>query len=452
MTRCVVLVGLLGAIGCDGTANTHSDAIQADAATPDAPPPVFHPFWTSGTRLRARLWTPLDGGDPIFGGWRDTLLDTDCENAIAADGVERCMPVHARIETEESYAGGAVYADAACTQKLAIATAARCGRDRYAVTSATKPTLHAFPVGAVYTGPIWSNPGCTQRQPYLGVTLYPVGSTEEPATSFAATERYMTLVGGFLHEQYGFGDGSTLDLGILATESGSCRPDGGISSGTTACGPTSRAPALQLVFSDAACTRHALLAWRPGGPKYPPQGTVARPFVSKQGQCPTAFTVWTAAYDPPWKFSFGDVTYYDGSCTAQHTDGWTKLYDVTPSPPQSQFPTGTLAPTAPNGRLGYLMWTGPDGAAIPVANWDHQLGRACFALVGNDGAFRCLPPGGDGTCNGQTPVHYVGDYSWETPTGPSCDLQGVGNGWSVEDSAGQTVDPSTFAALHEVIE
>ena len=43
--------------------------------------------------------------DPIFFGWRDTLLDTDCQSTTAADGADRCQPLHIRADQ--------FYADAA---------------------------------------------------------------------------------------------------------------------------------------------------------------------------------------------------------------------------------------------------------------------------------------------------------------------------------------------------
>jgi len=109
--------------------------------------PVFKQFWTSGTRFRARLWKAVDGGEPVFGGWRDTQLDTDCESAMASDRVERCMPLHAQVDPAR------YHSDPLCSEPLAWAPTSPCGHDNYAVTSA--PPYSAFRITGVYTGPVY---------------------------------------------------------------------------------------------------------------------------------------------------------------------------------------------------------------------------------------------------------------------------------------------------------
>src|SRR3954463_11488264 len=98
----VLFVVVLGA--CRINFGDHPDAqTNGDTLVDVQPPATFVPNWKSGTRIRAITYSALDGGDPHWFTWRDTQLDTDCDGSVAADGIERCLPLTANA--------GSYYAD-----------------------------------------------------------------------------------------------------------------------------------------------------------------------------------------------------------------------------------------------------------------------------------------------------------------------------------------------------
>jgi hypothetical protein len=60
----------------------------------------------SGTRIKMRVLTTPDGAKSLYG-WRDTMLNVDCNFMTAIDGVLRCLP-------SGPYRNG-YFGDAACT-------------------------------------------------------------------------------------------------------------------------------------------------------------------------------------------------------------------------------------------------------------------------------------------------------------------------------------------------
>lgn len=486
-----VIVAVVAAAGCQSSSQLPADT-QADTQV-DAVQPMFQPFWKSGTRMRARLWTSAEGGDPIFGGWRDTLLDTNCESALAADGVERCLPRHAEIMVDK-------FADASCTQPLAWAPASRCGGDKFAVdrdTSDPPKPLRAFRVLAVHTGTVFipGTAGCAPLASPGPGTWYTLGS-EEPPASFAATENREVQVGDFVHRVQAFADGSSVDQRVLRISGHTCVPTGGISAGTTGCRP-SAASLVTPVYSDSTCTQRAFVWSNPyvrfDQPLPPIDELVVDEATALCGPGARAFSVFDHPNLVARNHPGQSHLYYvkeQGMCTSQELGIGGALFTATPS---SRYPTGTIAPSAVTGRLGYLMWTGPDGVSVPIASWDHQLHRECLALIANDGTFRCMPQQPQrvvakacdtsarlesfGYCDGVLPVK-LGDDIRDNPSGPSCDEPWFGGGWSVHVSedppyvvnhtteagcepfsdraayAGglTTIAPGAFAALQEMIE
>lgn len=73
--------------------------------------PVEEVGWTSGSRLRARVWRSPDGAR-AFIGWHDLQLGVDCTLELAADGVIRCLPVTTN--------GAIAYLDATCTTPILL--------------------------------------------------------------------------------------------------------------------------------------------------------------------------------------------------------------------------------------------------------------------------------------------------------------------------------------------
>ncbi len=75
-----------------------------------------------GSRLQP-VYLEGEDGSRQFMGWFDTARQVDCSFAVATDGAWRCLPAGADA--------GRFYADAACTQRLAIVPRA-CNPPAYA--------------------------------------------------------------------------------------------------------------------------------------------------------------------------------------------------------------------------------------------------------------------------------------------------------------------------------
>lgn len=354
MNRATILVVL---VAC------RFDFDARDAATDGAVAP-FVPSWTSGPRIRARRWSPKLGGDPVFAGWHDTQTDTDCASVVASDGVERCMPGHSRADV--------LFSDAGCTNPLAFVPRSQCGHDRFAVQVDTMNRYHAFPIAGGYSGPVWdSRIGCAPASGLDG-TLYAIGP-EEPAGSFSAAQYHNALVGGYLHLFAGFSDGASRDLGRLVLGQNSCAPTGK-ALGTAPCEPEDSV--LAPVYRDAACTQRAYLGGDP---------SITEFIVDEPSLCGVAYGIYQVTANVT------AATYYTlgTACTPQTTPIGGVLLTATPI--ADPYPIGTVHPGPRRGPLGTLYWTGPDGADIALAPWDHDLGLPCFPFVAQDGVFRCLP-------------------------------------------------------------
>lgn len=455
---------------CQRGASERADAPSASDAGVDAPRATFQPYWTSGTRFRARLWKPADDSDPIFAGWRDTLLDTDCELAKTTDGVERCLPI-----TLRSYDA---YADPQATQRVTSALGSVCGRNKYAhqyYLSLGSRRYRLFPLTATYVGPVYSASG-----QFLGNTsdfpneFFRVGA-EEPPESFAMAQYAQVQVGAHIHEQYGFGDGSSIDTGVLVLPAGRCRPVGGIRPGSSACRPID-AGDMPWVFRDAACTQPALL-YEMAPPESPYRPRPDRVVLDDPSGCGSSLVV----YDVGNIVSSG--VYYEntnGTCT-EHRSIVYSLFEGTVN---STYPMGMVAPSVRTGRLGHVMWTGPDGVAIPMRSFDQDLGVSCIASGAEDGVLRCLPylsgpdvaghlsPACDdeqqtrvATCELGPPFSYaavptqscgnrVAVHAFESPStlyqasGMTCAPYPV----QTYARSGVIADPAMFPALQEIIE
>ena len=107
-----LLLLLVSSIGCasDGSADGIPDSAMGDTndGRKDGGNDVQH--YQSGTRIEARVVTTPDGAKALFG-WRDTLLDMNCQFGNTADGTVRCVPA--------SVAKLGYYSDSACTIPVA---------------------------------------------------------------------------------------------------------------------------------------------------------------------------------------------------------------------------------------------------------------------------------------------------------------------------------------------
>jgi hypothetical protein len=330
--------------------------------------PPFVPWWTSGTRFRARLVGVGDGGDPIWMGWRDTQLDTDCQGTTAADGTERCVPYHTRADQ--------FYSDAACTQPLAWMHPTMCSYDTYAFIPDAMNRTHVVPLGSVYSGPVYTPNPCTLASAPSPGMLYTTGA-EVSATMFAPTQYFTKKVGNYLHQLSGYTDGASVELNALAFNTASCRPQGGVGSGTTRCMPQGL-DTLVPVYSDSACTQRAFYS----AAGQVPTGQLV---VNETAMCGTGYSLWDVGSNTT---AANYWTLAPTGCQMQ-TTGTGTLFTATAA--VDSYPTGTVAPGPRRGRLGKLYWTADDGVAMALADWDNDLGRSCWPFIAQDGMLRCLP-------------------------------------------------------------
>lgn len=301
----------------------------------------FTPFWQSGTRLRAHLL--VGDGDPIFIGWYDAMLGTDCQPAVSADGSERCMPLGE---------GDTWYADSACTQRLAGVYPGSCKHDTY-VSAFVGGQAHAYPVlSTVFTGQAYRDVGggsCVPDNP--PAELHQVGSEVAPA--MFVTSGYSTQVhGAYTEEVNVFGDGAREELRALTFDSGSCRPFAN-DLGSAPCRASTRRG--EPVYLDGACTQPGLLWARQ--PDDPPQVTQLNVFP------PQACDMQYDLYDV-----IADVTgpkYYTKDpigCISHTTPPGAVLYTATKT--TNPYPVGTVVRGPRRGRLGRLYWIAPRRHAV----------------------------------------------------------------------------------------
>ena len=361
--RAVLLVVVLGA--CRFNFGDHTDAgTNGDVLVDVQPPATFVPDWRSGTRIRAIVYRAVEGGDPHWFNWRDTLLDTDCYPAVTSDGVERCIP---QFATSDTY-----YADAGCTVPLTFVRDNQCGRDIKYGASIVSGQYHIFPLGSVYSGSAYDvRVGCT-LQTASGGTLYTTG-TEEAPSMFEPVVYTNEAVGDYIRPYQGFGDGAALEIGSLSFNAGSCDEP------AEALGPLHCRPSILRatpVYLDAGCTQRAYLT-----------GDYTHFYVKDPTACNADFTFYQRTAD------LTAANYFVKSlagCNSQVTPASMKLLDGLPT--QNPFPSGTVVPGPDRGRLGTLYWVGPDGLGIVQDySWDQQLHRRCRPFVGGDGKMRCLP-------------------------------------------------------------
>lgn len=441
-----------------------ADVLLDDGGTPIPP---FQPFWASGTRLRARLLVPVDGGDPFFVGWHDTQLDMNCINGLAGDGVERCVSTETR--------GNIFYADAACTVPLAWVRPRTCGGIKYAYDADTNGRYHTYVVGAAYTGTVYERAGtCVPSTPPSTGTLHAT-TGEVAATMLAATSYANVQVGDFRRPRETHSDGSYVELGSLVAAGGTCYPRARELGASPCVGTTFRGKA---VFRDSACTQRAYL-WERA--VFDPPSTPSLAIFDPTDPCEHSVELIDTIADVT-----GANHYVQGpsGCTMALTAAGDRLY--TGEPAAATYPSGTITVGPRRGRLGYLYWTGSDGIPLATRYWDHDLRMPCLPINATDGKLRCLPTQlpaipahTDADCASaqlmQTPACFPGmpvdgpDYHSCTDTWIVSSLASFGaTAWTYDDAtctpldavgdfynAAVTTDvlpPSMFAEMSEIIE
>lgn len=172
-------------------ANPYSTSGGACAATTGIPGDVFYgqrslisnaSFVTldrvlDGTgRVRALRYdagTPLEIASILW----DTTLDEVCTPYRFTDGTARCVTAH----FAEAAASGGIYADASCTQPLALASpgAVVQGILVQHVASCGDITYESFAVGAAHTGMLYGGAACQHLDPTPDTTYLALGDATD---------------------------------------------------------------------------------------------------------------------------------------------------------------------------------------------------------------------------------------------------------------------------------
>jgi hypothetical protein len=354
----------------DGDGGNGSDSdVNADIGAPAA----FVPYWTSGTRLRARLLVPVEGGDPVWFGWRDSQLGMDCVSRTAGDGVERCV--------HEDQRATVFFSDAGCTQRLGWIRPATCGVANHVFFIDTMGRSHTLPIATAYTGPIFEDQGtCLPSGGPVEGTLYNLGAEIAPAQLVAA--QYTNVqVGDYQRPMQGFTDGARAEVGslLLTTGQGGCYPVAD-TLGTSHC--RANLPRASAVYSDSLCMQRAYYWDRQAYEA----ATTAQLMVVEPAACETSSKIYNTISD------VSSGSYYKqtpSGCQMVASSSLGKLY--TAAEIANPFPIGTTVIGPRRGRLGWLYWIGPDGMAMAVRYWDHDLQMPCNPINASDGKLRCLP-------------------------------------------------------------
>jgi hypothetical protein len=405
--RVALLLLLLGAcrFGFDAAGDDAQPGDGGDDVGP--PPPPFAPNWRNGTRLRAVTLVPIDGGDPIWVKWHDTMLDTTCHLAAAADGIERCVPLDASADEYFSNAG--------CTTPLGLVRASLCAANHtYAGGRDVMGRAHVYPIGALHTGPIYdARAGCTLATPATTETVYTLGA-ELPPTMLLASQYHKETIGNFVRPFQGTIDGASIEIGSIETMGAPCYPDAkGL--GPTRCQPTQARG--EPVYSDAQCLQRAYFWDRQS---YDPSSTQTLAVFDAQA-CETQYRLFQTIADITAPQFYRRTT---GGCVSAAMTANGRLYTATEI--ADLFPLGTIVVGERRGRLGYLSWVGPDGSAMLQRYYDHDLRVPCNPFVAADGKLRCLPAQAkrftaqpDATCTSASRALTTSCYGGDPLEGPS---------------------------------
>jgi hypothetical protein len=184
-----------GRLGFDPTDDARDGSVAIAAKIPS---------WTSGTRLRAKVFD-FGGGAIEHEGWFDSDLGIDCTvSGVGPDGIERCFP---------AATGNIVFADAGCTSPLATwnpsSGAAPAYGSEVKLVGGTFVRRH-YPLGAELTGVMYYTGDPTSCQgPYPQATaqIFTAGAELDPAT-FAAVHAIRVGTGRLAQDGWESDDGS----------------------------------------------------------------------------------------------------------------------------------------------------------------------------------------------------------------------------------------------------
>jgi hypothetical protein len=357
LAAALIVVAACGRVAFDPVGDALPDA-------PDAPPP-----YTSGSRLRAVLMTG-EHGAAILWGWRDTVLDSDCGFALAADGVLRCVP-----DTTAT----SISRDSACTEPLGMVLAAHaapgCDRpDRFTKRSGPETI---YRVGPAWSGPLYSGtPG--NCQPFsttlVGMDLVELGAALDPDSMVAVTEENIPH-GRLAYRIHRAADGAMQVVGTLDTALGERCEFHELEPGRAWCVPegTSIRP---TAFADAACTQE--LAFGAVGS--------TRAIVQDASLCDNGSRlVELGAPHAGTAYAWSN-----GACTADANPA----FEIVRELPLDSLAAATRVIAPGDGRLRLASWRTADGYDAAGGLWDAARDDFCTPLVdaGTD-RLVCAPLG-----------------------------------------------------------
>jgi hypothetical protein len=179
--------GSSGGHGGDGSGGI-LDALTDPTPTANADPTQ------SGTRLKVQYYAGADGSKQTAG-MVDSTLNVYCNFALMSDGTIRCVPWPSPGSGFVLFSG--TYADASCSQPLAVAPKGCAAPPPYALEegspSCGTTVWHVFPISAAYTGASYytlSGTTCSGPSPTSGFTtgdLYTTGAELEREEIFGPT-------------------------------------------------------------------------------------------------------------------------------------------------------------------------------------------------------------------------------------------------------------------------
>lgn len=397
----------LGAVGC-------SDKVE---------PSVLGDAWQSGSRLRARV---LEGGGArALLGWLDSELGHRCEFGPDDGGVLRCMPV--------THDFGSAFADAACTERVAVHDASVCPPELGGPLGVVKlfeadprrtPALcydhwSALPPSAVWrrgaelAGEVYSLAGdgaCTASQPDGAV--YALGDLVDPATFVGAEVRDVPFDPGLAARRLVAEDGAertiaVLDaaLGTLCTEwltdSPSSYDDRCVAGHLLGLG------AVNARFSDASCTEDAQVAPILDTPEgCPPRDTL---LLYGGDSCEQSFEVRAVG---PVVSGVGLYQSAGDACVVESPAEWYHAYGDLKPPDTMPLLAARFVGDGPLQTRAWLDTTGAVVMQLHTQLRDARAGTYC-GVFEIDGSLRCVVSGGgypeylDAACT--QPVVDLGD-------------------------------------------
>jgi len=394
MRQAIGFVVCVMLLGCSGGSNTVPDGGVdggSDGSTSGGPD------YTSGTRLRAKVYASADGARQ-WHGWFDQQLQTSCAVTTAEDDVLRCVPTGAYYSTD-------TFADSACTEPVATSLPACEAPPSYALQNATSGCANiAYAIGAkVVPAAVWTNQGggCQPATPEPTVDYYRVGAKVDPAT-FVKETRTREARGPELQVQFFVGeDGSKQPNGLFdSTRKGACAtvylP---LDSYAGRCVPSHVGYAEQT-YSDSTCKTPAINIIPPGTCYYAADDLATAAWIYEEVGCQGAhlsrFAEIGAQQTGPLYRLTGSTCALENNPPAQ----WNAIgAEILPS----TFPLLSYSQSG-QGRIIDDWYTAASSDKLTVDGfYDTQLKIACDPKLARDGKLRCIPRALD------TTVFYLDD-------------------------------------------